>query len=387
MPENMRATIERTMRLIQQNSAAIGRRGGRNGSGGGHPLPPDPTGILVQLGLVPPAGVGAALQGVPATVNVGLPDLTTMLARALPAVGARSGGGADAAAWEAAAAAGGEISHLVHDGPAGSRHYDLYIPTGYQGDPVPLVVMLHGGTQSAADFAAGTGMNAIAERHTFLVAYPQQSRTANPSGYWNWFRPEDQQAGSGEPGIIAAITRQIITDHAVDHQRVYVAGLSAGGAMAVVMAATYPALYAAAGVHSGLGYRSATDLPSAFGAMRSGGTPGSSGPVPMIVFHGTEDTTVAPVNADKIVAALLAGMPGPVRRAVTTGRGDDSHRYTRSVYTDSGGTVIAESWIVEGAGHAWLGGNPVGSYTDPLGPDASAEMARFFLGHRRPWQL
>jgi poly(hydroxyalkanoate) depolymerase family esterase len=275
-----------------------------------------------------------------------------------------------------AAAPGQFLTHAFAN-HAGSRAYKLYVPTGFHGQALPLVVLLHGCKQHPDDFAAGTGFNLLAEETPCLVLYPAQAQSANVSSCWNWFGAGDQQRGQGEPAIIAGMTQQVIADYGVDAAQVYVAGLSAGGAMAVIMGRTYPELYAAIGIHSGLPYGAAHDLPSALAAMKHGAaaTVHAKAALPVIVFHGERDPTVHPRNADQIVAqaGVRSGSP-----EVTQGRVEGGRSYTRTEHQDGEGKVIAEQWLVHGAGHAWSGGSRRGSYTDRKGPNASREMMRFF---------
>ncbi|GAC1608366.1 MAG: PHB depolymerase family esterase [Ramlibacter sp.] len=265
---------------------------------------------------------------------------------------------------------------------SGARDYKLFIPGGPSTRSLPLVVMLHGCTQTPDDFAAGTAMNALAQAQGVIVLYPAQSQQANPQRCWNWFKHSHQQRGRGEPALLAGMTRQVMAQHAVAADRVYVAGLSAGGAMAAILADTYPELYAAVGVHSGLAAGAASDLPSALSAMQGQGATGrpSARHVPTIVFHGDADATVHPSNGEQVVtASSAAAASADVAQHESAGR----RRSTRRVHRDTGGKVLAEHWVVHGAAHAWSGGNASGSYTDALGPDASAEMLRFFMEHPR----
>ncbi|MDI9847456.1 PHB depolymerase family esterase [Rhodoblastus sp. 17X3] len=268
---------------------------------------------------------------------------------------------------------------------AGARAYKLYVPGGYNGQPLPLVVMLHGCAQSPEDFAAGTRMNHLAEEQTFLVAYPAQPQSANAGKCWNWFKSGDQQRDRGEPSLIAGITRQIMEEFPVEQGRVYIAGLSAGGAAAAIMGSAYPDLYAAIGVHSGLACGAASDMPSAFTAMQKGGAPAArsyrpESAVPAIVFHGDRDTTVHPLNGHEVIAQAKAG--AKLEPKVTGGVSPSGRKYTQTVHADASGRPMAEHWVLHGSGHAWSGGSAAGSYTDPHGPDASREMMRFFAHHR-----
>ena len=292
-----------------------------------------------------------------------------------------------------------------------TRSYALYLPptphTTPTDRPLPLVVMLHGCTQDPADFAAGTGMNTLAREQGFAVLYPAQAQSANPSRCWNWFKHNHQRRGSGEAAVLAGMTRAVLAEHRLDPRRVYVAGLSAGGAMAAILGRAYPDLYAAVGIHSGLASGAANDLMSALSAMKHGpatpssppaavhsGEPGGSdhgletsiGPVPTIVFHGDGDAVVHPGNGTQAIAVAI-GQTGDAGAThtnplVESGESPGGRRYTRTTHPRAAGTPAqAEHWVVHGGGHAWSGGSEQGSYTDPSGPDATREMWRFFSSH------
>ena len=284
-----------------------------------------------------------------------------------------------------------------HDNPCGARDYKLYIPSAYAGQPLPLLVMLHGCSQNAEEFATATRMNRLAEQRQCFVVYPEQSASANCAKCWNWFNQHDQQRGQGEPAIIAGIAQEVMDEYGIDSARVFIAGLSAGGAMAVIMGRTYPDLFKAVGCHSGLPYGAATDACSAMDVMRygvnAGVNPGEhSGAngalpqrrMPTIVFHGDGDTTVHPSHGAGVIRQSLMALPADapsvhplqrlVYRDVSAGRA-----YTHHVHCDAAGAMVAEEWIVHGAGHAWSGGDMQGTFADSRGPDAGTEMLRFFL--------
>jgi poly(hydroxyalkanoate) depolymerase family esterase len=320
------------------------------------------------------------------------PNLAEALGRRMdriPSDGSEPDLGAQTRLCSTEASRTGQFFARSYGDQTGSRAYKLYVPTGYCGQALPLIVMLHGCTQSPDDFAIGTRMNLRAEERNCLVAYPAQTASANASKCWNWFRPSDQERGQGEPSLIAGITRQVMSDYSVDPDRVYAAGFSAGGAATAVLAATYPDLYAAVGVHSGLACGAARDVASAFAAMRkdrlgtrrhSNRAP-TSRMVPAIIFHGDKDTTVHPDNGDQVTAQLRQALNIDLRAKVGQGRTPSGRAYSCTVHRDPSGQAMFEQWIIHGAGHAWSGGSPAGSYTDPNGPDATREMLRFFLDH------
>ncbi|MEO6363338.1 MAG: PHB depolymerase family esterase [Caldimonas sp.] len=273
-------------------------------------------------------------------------------------------------------------------GASGTREFKLFVPAGRDGDALPLVVMLHGCTQGPDDFATGTRMNALAERAGVCVLYPEQAARSNAHRCWNWFVPGDQQRGAGEPALIAGMTRHVMQAHAIDPARVYVAGLSAGGAMAAILAREYADLFAAAGIHSGLPAGAAHDVASAFTAMKSGVTAGRGAGgtmAPLIVFHGSADATVAAANGNAVIATALAAEIGAVP-SEHSGRTASGRAWRRTVWhrrEAEDAPSLAEHWQIDGAPHAWSGGSAAGSFTDPTGPDASAEMLRFFIEHAR----
>lgn len=278
---------------------------------------------------------------------------------------------------------GARFDRTIHICASGSRNYWSYIPAAASDGVTGVVVMLHGCTQTPEDFASGTRMNELAEQNGFVVLYPEQSRGENAQSCWNWFCPRDQKRGSGEPAILAGLAEQTAAEYGVGRDRTFVAGLSAGGAMAVILAETYPDVFAAAGAHSGLPFGAANDVPSAFAAMggkiHDGPMPNEGGPyVRTIVFHGTEDATVHPENGERIFRRARQGYVSNQTECSEQGE-VNGRTHNRTIVHDAVGTPVVELWRVDGQGHAWSGGSSAGSYMDPRGPDASAEMVRFFF--------
>ncbi len=270
-----------------------------------------------------------------------------------------------------------------YSGPAGSLDYRLYLPADHERRELALVIMLHGCTQNPEDFALGTRMNALAEEFGLIVAYPHQPRLANPNGCWNWFDRRHQNRGSGEPAKLAGLAQALTKEFDIRRERVFAAGLSAGGAMAEVLAATYPDVFEAVGIHSGLPYKSAGDVPSAFAAMK--GT-AAFDPAPLvasgrhvrkIIFHGLADSTVNAINGEHIFDEVERGENALARSDLAWPI--EGGRVSRTAVKDSDGRPVAEQWLVEGGGHAWFGGDPRGSFTQTVGLDASRVMVRFFL--------
>ncbi len=309
---------------------------------------------------------------------------------------------AAAASWQR-----GSFSSGTHLHDSALCDYKLYAPPVATGGGHALVVMLHGCTQDPDDFAAGTGMNECAREQGFFVLYPAQSEVANSHRCWNWFKPDHQRRGGGEPAWIAELTRSVIGRYAIDPHRVYIAGLSAGGAMAAVVAEAYPDLFAAVGVHSGLPVGAASNVIEAIGVMRSGasfrmpwrlmtdmaeaalGASDDAVLVPTIVFHGDEDDTVHPRNGEQIIAAVLGlaaasdSARTPPAPRIEPSDAAEGRNHTRTIHHADDGSATAEHWVVHGAGHAWSGGRPSGSFTDADGPDATREMLRFFFDPAR----
>ncbi|MDQ1558015.1 MAG: hypothetical protein QOD32_1075 [Pyrinomonadaceae bacterium] len=302
---------------------------------------------------------------------------------------------------------------------AGTRNYKLWMPAGYDArKAAPLVLMLHGCLQTPDDFAAGARMNEVADRYTFLVVYAEQPATANPYKCWNWFDPAHQARGAGEPSLLAAVMADVRAKHKVDAQHVYAVGVSAGGAMASVMGAAYPDLFAGLGVCAGVEYKAATSVAAALAAQQSGGAePNGQGtlayqtivaatplatpprrraatatrarPMRVIVFHGTLDTVVRPVNGDQVITqwAQTNDLLDDARdnnsvddKPDNTSDGEvpNGHKFTRYVYHDAAGKTLLEKWLIRDMKHAWSGGAAAGSYTDPQGVNASEEIWRFF---------
>jgi poly(hydroxyalkanoate) depolymerase family esterase len=283
-----------------------------------------------------------------------------------------------------------------------SRSYLIYVPSGLKtGDSVPLLVMLHGCRQNAQILAEGTRMNALAERHRFIVLYPEQSLRANSLRCWRWFDGETVR-GAGEAALIAALVQRTVSRYPIDASRVYVAGVSAGGAMACVLTCCYGAMFAACAIASGVMYRAAESVGDAAAVMRRGShaapqllareaardSSGRSAFVPSLVIHGDDDSTVHPRNAEQIVEQLQAfaqytgRLSAPLVESPPLRLSGAGRAYRQQDYLQNK-RVLLRKIIVEGMGHAWSGGDERHPFNDAAGPDASQLIWDFVSMFRR----
>jgi len=329
---------------------------------------------LRQAGLLPKDGAGATMR-TPSWMHESAETVPQQ-----PTVDTDTDTASEGSQGEAANA-NGTFKAFTHQTQWGRRRYWLFTPPAADEQPRPLLMMLHGCTQAPEDFALGTRMNDVARQHGVMVVYPMQTKSDNPNRCWNWFRTGDQKRNAGEPAELAALVRELVGRGNVDPERVYIAGMSAGAAMASILAREFPQLFAAVGMHSGLVAGAAHDMVSALGAMqgrvplmKADATSRSS--MPLITFHGDRDTTVVSANADSAVAAHAGSLQ-------STQGGRDGREYTRRCYGTGATGCTIEQWTIHGGGHAWSGGDARGSHTDAAGPDASREMMRFFLSHSR----
>ena len=277
--------------------------------------------------------------------------------------------------------------------PPGGRSYDVYLPAGYRRRTrAPVLLLLHGCTQTPAEFADATRFTSVADRNGLLLVLPHQEGRHHPQRCWRWYEARHQHRGSGEPALLAGIVAQVLAEPErwrADPRRVHVAGLSAGGAMALILAATYPDVFAGVGVHSAPPYRSATRGTQALAAMAARtATPGPDGAAPMpplIVVQGTADRVVHPPNGGRVADQWLAfrGPADPGR--VTRSRTDTGHTgrdWTRVRWYTARGRRVLEYWEVDGLGHAWSGGRAGGSFSDPAGPRVATAMWAFLRPQR-----
>ncbi len=327
-------------------------------------------------GLADPAKILGSRQPLSKTL--------TLLKSVFPKNAAKLNGGLRAPTQMPPLPDGARFDVATYSCAAGQRDYRLYVPKSAAEQPTGLIMMLHGCTQTPEDFAVGTGMNSIADQQGLIIVYPAQSRSANMQSCWNWFGPNDQMRDRGEPAILAGLAQDLAKNHNVRAQAVFVAGLSAGAAMAVILGRTYPDVFMAVGAHSGLPFKSASDVPSAFTAMRgvpnqpTGAAPSIDTSTRTIVIHGTADATVNLSNGHRIATEARVSDNASETELVDTGHVKGRGFKRTSVVSHTGRSNL-ELWEVTGLGHAWSGGSTAGSYADPQGPDASAEMVRFFL--------